>query len=105
MNGVDRAASPTTTEDTPNAPGWVESSLDAILAGLPVAADKLAPLRASYLDCLAGCGRTQDLDAEHDACRKAFLGSLTSVLDLSAPDQRALEQKLEKLELDISSNI
>jgi hypothetical protein len=105
MNGVDRPASPTTTEDTPSTPGWVESSLDAILADLPVAAEKLAALRASYLDCLAGCGRAGDLDAEHDACRGAFLGGLSSVLDLSAPDRRALEQKLEKLELDISSNI
>lgn len=105
MNGVDRPASPTTTEDTPSTPGWVESSLDAILADLPVAAEKLAALRASYLDCLAGCGRAGDLDAEHDACRSAFLGGLSSVLDLSAPDRRVLEQKLEKLELDISSNI
>ena len=105
MNGVDRPASPTTTEDTPSTSGWVEGSLDAILAELPVTAEKLAAPRARYLDCLAGCGRAQDLDAEHDACRKAFLAELSSVLPLAAPDQRTLEQKLEKLELDISASI
>ncbi|MBO1323738.1 hypothetical protein K2X14_01040 [Acetobacter sp. TBRC 12305] len=94
-----------TTEETPSTPGWVESSLDAILATLPYGGTKLAPFRASYLDCLARCGRAGDLDREHDACRKGLLRALQDGLGLDTTGQRALEQKLEKLELDISADI
>ena len=94
-----------TTEETPSTPGWVESSLDAILASLPYDSARLAAFRASYLDCLAGCGRTGDLDSEHDACRKGLLRALQDGLGLDLNEQRALEQKLEKLELDISADI
>lgn len=104
MSGTDNFH-PTSTEDTPATPGWVEGSLDSILATLPVAAEKLAPFRASYLDCLAGCGRAADLDSAHDACRQGLLRALKDGLELDAETCRALEQKLEKLELDISSAI
>lgn len=104
MSGTENAH-PTSTEETPAAPGWVEDSLDRILATLPFAADKLAPFRASYLDCLAGCGRATDLDSAHDACRQGLLRALKDGLDMDAETSRALEQKLEKLELDISSAI
>ncbi len=103
MSGTDRTVSMTSTEDTPATPGWVESSLDAILATLPFPAEKLASFRNAYLDCLAGCGRTEDLDSEHDACRKGLLLALKDGLSMDAETSRALEQKLEKLELDISA--
>lgn len=105
MSGAETPATPTSTEDTPATPGWVEDSLDRILATLPVAADKLAPLRAAYLDCLAGCGRTTDLDRAHDACRQGFLRAVTDSLDLDGMTLRTLEQQLEQLELSISSDI
>ncbi|CEF55189.1 hypothetical protein [Acetobacter ghanensis] len=105
MSDAERTVSPTTTEDTPSVPGWVEPALDSILATLPFAADKLAPFRASYLDCLAGCGRAGDLDMEHDACRKGLLRALTDSVGLAPDAARTLEQQLEKLELDISAQV
>ena len=103
MSEAEKPVTPTTTEDTPSVPGWVEPALDSILASLPFGADQLAPLRASYLDCLAGCGRAGDLDMEHDACRKGLLRTLTDTLNLAPAAARTLEQQLEKLELDISA--
>ncbi|MFT8417702.1 MAG: hypothetical protein ABF636_02565 [Acetobacter sp.] len=103
MSDAQRPVTPTSTEETPTVPGWVEPALDSILADLPVGADALAPLRASYLDCLAGCGRAGDLDREHDACRKGLLRALTDTQGLAPAEARTLEQKLEKLELDISA--
>ncbi|MFT8516550.1 MAG: hypothetical protein ABF673_05715 [Acetobacter persici] len=105
MKDAGTPAHPTGTEDTPATPGWVEDSLDLILASLPVAADKLASFRASYLDCLAGCGRTADLDRAHDACRQGFLRAVQDGLELDASTLRTLEQQLEQLELSISSEI
>ncbi|MCH4027111.1 MAG: hypothetical protein LKH76_02545 [Acetobacter fabarum] len=105
MCDAEKPVTPTTTEETPSVPGWVEPALDTILATLPFAADKLAPLRASYLDCLAGCGRAGDLDMEHDACRKGFLRALVDTLGLAPDATRTLEQQLEKLELDISAQV
>ncbi len=103
MSDAEKPVTPSSTEETPTVPGWVEPALDAILATLPFGADRLAPLRASYLDCLAGCGRTGDLDMEHDACRKGLLRALTDTQGLAPEAARALEQQLEKLELDISA--
>ncbi|WP_338331729.1 hypothetical protein [Acetobacter sp. LMG 32666] len=103
MSDAEKPVTPTSTEETPSVPGWVEPALDRILATLPFAADKVAPLRASYLDCLAGCGRVGDLDMEHDACRKGLLRALTDTLDLTPDAARTLERQLEKLELDISA--
>ncbi|MDE7546501.1 hypothetical protein PY793_00695 [Acetobacter fabarum] len=105
MSDTEKPVTPTTTEETPSVPGWVEPALDAILATLPFAANRLAPFRASYLDCLAGCGRTGDLDMEHDSCRKGFLRALTDTLGLTPDATRTLEQQLEKLELDISAQV
>ncbi|GBQ05860.1 hypothetical protein [Acetobacter cerevisiae] len=105
MNGADKPVTPSGTEDTPATPGWVEDSLDTILASLPLAAEKLAPFRASYLDCLAGCGRAADLDSAHDACRQGFLRALKDSLGLNAEAARTLEQQLEQLELSISSDV
>ncbi|MCP1241930.1 hypothetical protein GOB86_04885 [Acetobacter lambici] len=103
MSDAEKPVTPTSTEETPSVPGWVEPALDSILATLPFAADRLAPLRASYLDCLAGCGRAGDLDMEHDACRKGLLRALTDTLGLTPDAARTLERQLEKLELDISA--
>ncbi|MCX2559926.1 hypothetical protein OQ252_00730 [Acetobacter farinalis] len=105
MNGADKPAAPSGTEETPAAPGWVEDSLDRILASLPFSAETLAPFRAAYLDCLAGCGRAADLDSAHDACRQGFLRALKDSLGLEPAAARTLEQKLEQLELSISSDL
>nr|WP_298797777.1 hypothetical protein [uncultured Acetobacter sp.] len=105
MSGADKPVTPSSTEDTPATPGWVEDSLDRILASLPFSAEKLAPLRASYLECLAGCGRAADLDSAHDACRKGFLRALKDSLGLDAEAARTLEPQLEQLELSISSDV
>ncbi len=97
-------ASPSTTEDVPATPGWVEQSLDDILASLPQR-PTLRALRNSYLDCLAGAGRTRDLDETHDRCRRRLLTALLEEERLPQAVVDALEQKLEALEAEISDNI
>ncbi len=101
----DETQGPSTTEDVPSAPGWVESSLDEILSALP-SEPALTGLRNAYLDCVAGVrSPEQDLDASHDRCRSTFLSGLEDKLGTDEETRRALEQKLEALEAEISERI
>ena len=101
----DETQGPSTTEDVPSAPGWVESSLDEILSALP-SEPALTGLRNAYLDCVAGIrSPEQDLDVSHDRCRSTFLSGLEDKLGTDEETRRALEQKLEALEAEISERI
>ena len=101
-------AHPTTTEDAPAAPGWVEQWLDEILAdpklGLPQRPG-LRGHRNTYLDCLAAAGRTGSIDDAHDRCRRALLLALVEQEGVPRETARRLEQKLEALEAEISESI
>ena len=101
-------ATPSTTEDVPSAPGWVETGLDEILndpaSGLPNR-PSLRVHRNAYLDCLAGAGRTGDIDEAHDRCRRQLLTVLVEREGVPPELARALEQKLEALEAEISERI
>ncbi|MCQ8278400.1 hypothetical protein NFI95_08035 [Acetobacteraceae bacterium KSS8] len=101
----DETHGPSATEDVPSAPGWVESRLDEILSALP-SEPALTGLRNAYLDCVAAVrSPEQDLDTAHDRCRSAFLSGLEERLGTDADTRRALEQKLEALEDEISERI
>ncbi len=101
-------AVPSTTEDVPAAPGWVEVGVDEILTdpdcGLPNR-PSLRGHRNAYLDCLAGAGRTGDIDEAHDRCRKRLLTALVEHEGVAAEQARVIEQKLEALEAEISARI
>ena len=90
-----------TTEDAPATPGWVESELDGILAGMQAGED-VARLRAAYLDCLAGIGGRTDVEAAHDRCRAGFLRGLEAAgVGLAA--REALDHRLAALEAEITA--
>ncbi len=89
---------PSTTEDVAATPGWVESELDEIFAGLPQR-PTLATARTRYADCLAAS--TRDAEAAHDRCRRTLLDALAAD-GIAAQDCRALEQRLEALEAEIT---
>ena len=99
---------PSSTEDVPAAPGWVEQGLDEIL-GDPELGLRQGPglrhHRNAYLDCLAGAGRREDIDEEHDRCRRHLLLALTEQEGVAAGPARTLEQRLEALEAEISARI
>ena len=95
---------PSTTEDVPSTPGWVEGSVDEILSVLRQQ-PALATLRNAYLDCLAGARGPGDLDAAHDRCRQVLLGALREQQRVPEPTLRQLEQKLEALEAAITDAI
>ncbi len=101
-------ATPSTTEEVPSAPGWVEQGLDEILGdpacGLP-SRPSLLGHRNAYLDCLASSARNADLDESHDRCRRTLLAALVEQEGLPAERARVLEQKLEALEAEISERI
>ena len=101
-------AVPSTTEDVPAAPGWVESGVDEILGdpscGLP-SRPSLRGHRNAYLDCLAGAGRTGDIDEAHDRCRRSLLAALVEQEGVSSEQARMLEQKFEALEAELSARI
>ena len=99
-------ASPSTTEDVPSAPGWVEQGVDDILAdpSLPQRPE-LRRLRSDYLDCLAAAGRGSDIDEVHDRCRRALLSALAEQEGVAAETIARLEPKLEGLEAEISARI
>ncbi len=101
-------ATPSTTEDVPAAPGWVEQGLDEILGdpacGLP-SRPSLRRHRNAYLDCLAAAGRTGDIDESHDRGRRTLLAALAEQEGLPADRARVLEQKLEALEAELSARI
>ncbi|MBB2202925.1 hypothetical protein [Gluconacetobacter tumulisoli] len=98
-------AHPTTTEDVPATPGWVEGSVEAAFATLPCTGPGVTVLRNAYLDCLAGASRTEDLDAAHDRCRQALLKALAAKERVQPEVLRIFETKLEALEAEISARI
>ncbi|TWB11268.1 hypothetical protein [Gluconacetobacter diazotrophicus] len=98
-------AHPTTTEDVPAAPGWVEGVVEAAFATLPCSGPGVTILRNAYLDCLAGATRTEDLDAAHDRCRQALLKALASKEKVRPDLLRAFETRLEALEAEITARI
>ena len=95
------AERPSTTEDVPEAPGWAESEVDAILSDLP-GTPALAALRAHYLDCLAGIGGHADLDGAHDRCRAALLRGLRAEQADEAAIRR-IDERLAALEAEITA--
>lgn len=95
----------TSTEDGPAAPGWLEPEIDKALTVLGLPADKLKPFRDSYIDCLASAPRSQDIDEAHDACRRGLLAALTPAFELDEEKIRALEQKLEAVEAQLSADL
>ena len=92
---------PSTTEDAPATPGWVESEFDEIIAALP-RTPVLGRLRVAYLDCLAGIGGHADIDGAHDRCRVAFLHGLEGER-VSEHDRDALDKRLAAMEAEITS--
>ncbi|MBY4641125.1 hypothetical protein K6L44_14260 [Gluconacetobacter entanii] len=102
---AEQPALPSTTEDTASVPGWVEKSVNDIFAALPGQGAPLNALRDAYLDCLAGAGRGEDIDAEHDSCRQALLDQVTERKLLDTATTQALTQRLEALEADITANL
>ena len=93
---------PSTTEDVPATPGWVEGSVEEILAVLPPE-PALAGLRNAYLDCLAGARGPGDVDAAHDRCRRSLLDALRDRQHVPARLLRQIEQALEAVEAEITS--
>ena len=93
---------PSTTEDVPATPGWVEGSVEEILAVLP-AEPALAALRNAYLDCLASARGPGDVDAAHDRCRGRLLDALRDRHRVSAGQLRQIEPTLEAMEAEITS--
>ena len=102
---AEQPALPTGTEDTPEVPGWAEKSVRDIFAALPVRDTRIDAVRDAYLDCIAGAGRTEDLDMEHDRCRQRAMTALEADGLLAAAPLRDLDQRLAALEADITANI
>ncbi len=99
---------PSTTEDVPPVPGWVEDGLDEILAALPQGTGDphaLRALRDGYLDCLAAARGPVDIDAVHDRCRLALLTALRTREHVAEPVLAELEQRLEALEAAITAQV
>ncbi len=95
---------PSTTEDVPATPGWVEGSVDEILAPLP-RRPAVRALRNAYLDCLAAARAPADIDAVHDRCRLALMSALRERERIAEPLLAALEQRLEALEAAITDGV
>jgi len=100
---------PTSTEDVPAAPGWVEGMVDEIFALLPQR-PTIRALRTAYLDCLAGSGGAMggprgDLDAAHDRCRITLLGRLRNDEHVGEATLRDVESRLEAVEAELTSRI
>ncbi|AZV38701.1 hypothetical protein CFR75_06725 [Komagataeibacter xylinus] len=102
---AEQPALPTGTEETPEVPGWAEKSVRDIFAALPVHDGQLDTIRDAYLDCLAGAGRTQDLDMEHDRCRQQAISAVENAGLLPAARLEDLDQRLAALEADITANL
>ena len=102
---AEQPALPSATEDTPEVPGWAEKSVRDIFAALPVRDTRIDAVRDVYLDCIAGAGRTEDLDMEHDRCRQRAMTALEADGLLAAAPLRDLDQRLAALEADITANI
>ena len=95
---------PSTTEDVPSTPGWVERSVDEIFGELPQQ-PSLAALRNAYLDCLAAARGPTDLGAAHDRCRRVLMTGLRERERLGQPALARLEQRLEALEAAITDQV
>ena len=101
-------ATPTSTEEIPPTPGWVEQAVDEIFLDPQISLPQrpsLRLLRNAYLDCLAGAGRTSDINEWHDRCRRELLTTLCAQEGVSAEQARILEDKLEALEAEISARV
>lgn len=92
---------PSTTEDVPATPGWVERSVEEILAVLPQQ-PALAGLRNAYLDCLAEARGPGDVDAAHDRCRRRLIEGLRQQLHLRDQLAGDLDRKLEAIEAELT---
>ena len=92
---------PSTTEDVPATPGWVEGSVEEILAVLPPE-PALSALRNAYLDCLAGARGPGDVDAAHDRCRARLIDALRDQRRVPPGLLRGIEQALEAMEAELT---
>ncbi|NHN85085.1 hypothetical protein GOB93_10590 [Acetobacter musti] len=101
----DGPAQSSTTEDGPSGPGWLEPEVDAAFASLGLSAAAVKPYRDSYLDCLAGVPRSQDLDVGHDACRIGLLRAMKAGVTLKDEAWQAFGQKLEAIESELTSDL
>lgn len=105
MTGTnDGPQSPSSTEDVPSAPGWVEQSVDEIFFTLRQG-PSTNKLRNAYLDCLASTRSPEDIDAAHDRCRQTLIKALREQEHVAGPALASLELKLEALEAAISERI
>lgn len=105
MNGIGSdPQSPSTTEDVPSTPGWVEQSVEEVFSTLRQG-PSLTRLRGAYLDCLAATRAPEDIDAAHDRCRRALLQALHEQEQVPPAALASLEQKLEALEAAISDRV
>jgi hypothetical protein len=95
---------PSSTEDVPATPGWVEQSVDEIFSILPHQPAVLGS-RNAYLDCLAGARGPDDMDAAHDRCRRTLIGDLRERQHFGELLLQQLDQKLEALEAEITTRI
>ncbi|WP_010508139.1 hypothetical protein [Komagataeibacter europaeus] len=102
---AEQPALPSATEDTPEVPGWAEKSVRDIFAALPVRDTRIDAVRDAYLDCIAGAGRTEDLDMEHDRCRQRAMTTLETDGLLPSGQLKDLDQRLAALEADITANL
>ena len=103
---AEQPALPTSTEDAPEVPGWAEKSVrDIFTSVLPASDGRVATIRDAYLDCLAGAGRTEDLDMEHDRCRQRAIAAVQEAGLLPADRLQDLDQRLAALEADITANL
>ncbi|MCE2575326.1 hypothetical protein [Komagataeibacter sp. FNDCR2] len=103
---AEQPALPSSTEDAPEIPGWAEKSVrDIFASALPAGDGRAAAIRDAYLDCLAGAGRTEDLDMEHDRCRRRAIAAVQEAGLLPAARLTDLDQRLAALEADITANL
>ncbi len=86
------------TEATPNAPGWADSRIDEVFAGMALDDAGIAA-REAYAGCLASCRGALDVDEGHDRCRRTLLAAF----DAAGVDTQGLEPRLMALEAEISA--
>ena len=93
---------PSSTEDVPATPGWVEQSVEEIFSILPPQ-PAVSNLRNAYLDCLANARGPNDMDNAHDRCRRKLIGDLREQQHFGEQLLTQLEQKLEAMEAEITN--
>ena len=105
MTGMsDDPQSPSSTEDVPSAPGWVEQSAEEIFSTLRQGPNT-NKLRNAYLDCLASIRSPEDINTGHDRCRQTLIKALREQEHLPGQALRSFELKLEALEAAISERV